>query len=759
MNERLGDMTAKARESLTAGRIEEAFAAAQQVLAQDSLNINALLVMADAALITRKPNMAMPLYSQVIELAPHEGMAQLGLGRSYRAMDKARLALPHLEKAVQLLPDEVEARFQLAGVLAELGQSEEALAQLDQAGRLAPDLPEIPAFAAFVLAGMGNVEAAILRYEAALAIKPAADVHTAFAGLLAAQGRLDEAILQYEKAVALNPGSAQTWNNLSGPLKLRGRLKECVAALRKAVALDPGNAVIRNNLALALRLEEGCAEAIDQVQKAILLKPDFADAYVNLGYILNLQGQHDGAVQAMARACAIEPQNPMVHGALGHVLNAMGDNKAAIEAFHRSLELDPASALVRSNLLMTLCYAEDEPPERLFLEHRTWGDIQEAPFRERPAVHANPKNPEKRLAVGYVSPDFRVHSVSYFFEPVAAQHDHGPFEIFLYDNQLHGDALTERLKGVADAWRPIRGLSDDEAARLVRQDGIDILVDLAGHSADNRLGLFARKPAPVQATWIGYPNTTGLQAIDWRFTDAVADPPGLADRLHTERLWRLPHGFLCFQPPEEAPEVTPLAPRLPGQALFGCFNNQSKISDATIALWTAILKEMPGSLMVVKNRAMDDAKARAEVARRFARHGIAEERIKTMGRIPGRGGHLAAYNLIDIALDTYPYSGTATTCESLWMGTPVVTLAGETHVSRVSASLLIHLGLDELVAGSEAEYVAKAVALAREPERIALLRLTLRDRLSTSPMLDSRLFTRSVEEAYRAMWREWCGKA
>jgi protein O-GlcNAc transferase len=759
MEENCGDMAASARESLDAGRLEEAASTAQAVLEREPENKVALLVMGDAALIARKPNVALPLYSRLIDLDPEMGLAHLGLGRAYRAMDKVKPAISHLETAVRLMPGDVEARFQLAGALVEAGRSEEALFHLDQAERLAPDLPEIPAFAAFILAGMGGVEAAVSRYEAALSVKPTAEIHSAFAGLLASRGRWDEAILHYEAAVALNPENAQAWNNLSGPLKLRGRLKESVAALRKAVALDPGNAIIRNNLALSLRLEEGCSEAIEHVQKAILLKPDFADAHVNLGYILNLLGQHDGAVQAISRALAMEPSNPMIHGALGHVLNAMGDNKGAVEAFRRSLELDPSSALVRSNLLMTLCYAEDVSPEKLFEEHGRWGEIQEAPFLGKPVQHGNEADPEKRIVLGYVSPDFRVHSVSYFFEPVAACHDHGKFEVILYDNQLHGDAVTERLKGMADKWRPIRGLSDDEAAAQVRADGVDILVDLAGHSADNRLGVFARKPAPVQVTWIGYPNTTGLKAMDWRFTDQVADPPGLCDRLHTERLYRLPYGFLCFRPPDEAPEVTPLAARLPGQALFGCFNNHSKISDTTIALWAKILKAMPLSLMVVKNRSMDDAKARDELIRRFACEGIEEGRLKLLGRIPGRGGHLAAYNLIDIALDTFPYSGTATTCESLWMGTPVVTLAGQTHVSRVSASLLTHLGLEDLVAETGEDYVAKALALAQEPERIALLRLTLRDRLKACPMLNAKLFTRSVEEAYGAMWRAWCRSA
>ncbi|MBI4967312.1 MAG: tetratricopeptide repeat protein [Rhodospirillales bacterium] len=737
------------------GRLDEAAAAAQAILESHPDDGPALLLLGRIALAARKPNVAAPLLERALAQGVEAGLAHLELGRALRAMDRRPAARQHLERAVALLPEEAEGHYQLAEVLAEAGEGDQALAHLDRAAALEPDLADLLAARARILAGMGRKEEALAEYRHALALAPRAAIHTALAGLLVQSGRLDEAIEHYRAAVTLDPGSAQAWNNLSDPLKRRSRLAECVSALREAVALDPGNALIRNNLALALRLAEGAREALEQAQRAIALKPDFADAYVNLGYIFNLVGEHRAAEAAMRKAVAINPRSPVYQGALGHVLNARGANAPAIEAFQASLAADPSSALVRSNLLMTLCYSDKADPDEVAQEHFRFGVLHEAPFRDRTPVFANARDPDRRLRIGYVSPDFRVHSVAYFFEPILAAHDRTGFEVTLYANQLSGDATTQRLRGMAERWRDIRGLDDDEAARLVREDGIDILVDLAGHSADNRLDVFARKPAPVQATWIGYPNTTGLRAVDWRLTDAIADPPGQTEAWHTERLWRLPRGFLCYQAPEDSPAITPLAPRPSGQAVFGCCNNQAKVSDATVALWAAVLRALPESLLAVKNRSMDDAWARADLVARFEQEGIDPQRLKLIGRIPARDGHLATYNLFDIALDTYPYNGTTTTCEALWMGTPVVTRAGRTHASRVGAALLEPLGLGELVADSDARFVAIAQALAREPERLALLRLTLRDRLKTAPLLQASVIAGDVEAAYRGMWREW----
>ncbi|MBF0356047.1 MAG: tetratricopeptide repeat protein [Alphaproteobacteria bacterium] len=746
-----------ANDLLALGEIEKAHALAAPLFEANPDDSGLASLMGRLALAVLKPNIAAPLLERAVAAAPNDGVAQLALGRALRALDRPREAKSALEAAVLLMPKDADAHFQLGELLEGEGEAQAARACYEASQKLAPDLAAIPLALARIEQNQGHHEAAESLYRQAIALEDSAHAHTALAGLLAGLGRLDESISEFDAAVRLDPKNPQAWNNLSGPLKLRGRLKDSVQALRKAVALAPGNALIHNNLALALRLEEGCSEALSHAQLALQLRPDYADAYLNLGYILNLIGQHEAAIDALKRAISIEPGNAVYHGALGHVLNGQGAVEAAVDSFRRSLELDPTSALVRSNLLMTLCYSPDITPEDLFQEHQRFGQIHQA--QPTPAAYANVKAPDKRLRIGYVSPDFRTHSVSYFFEPVLDSHDRQNVEVALYANHLHGDAVSLRMQAKADLWREIRGLNDSEAAALIRSDGIDILLDLAGHSADNRLLLMAKKPAPLQGTWIGYPNTTGLRAIDFRFTDAVADPPGLCDSLHTEKLVRLPNGFLCFQPPEDAPDIAPIRPRAPGQAIFGCFNNHAKVSPYVTRLWAEILKALPESVLMLKNRSMDDPRARSEILERFASHGIALERIKTVGRIPGRGGHLAAYNLVDISLDTHPYSGTATTCESLWMGTPVVTLAGKTHVSRVSASLLARVGLDDLVAESPEAYVALAVSLALDHDRLAGLRNSLRPCLQASPLLDAKACAASVEQAYRRLWQDYCANS
>jgi len=362
------------------------------------------------------------------------------------------------------------------------------------------------------------------------------------------------------------------------------------------------------------------------------------------------------------------------------------------------------------------------------------------------------------LRVGYVSPDFRRHPVASFIEPILAAHDRKRFEVFCYAVHLKPDAVTARLKALADHWREIGSLDAEAAANLIREDGIDVLVDLAGHTANNRLAVFARKPAPMQATYLGYPGSTGLPAIDWRITDAVADPLGAAEALHTEKLMRLPETFQCFQKPSDAPAIGPVPMLKAGHVTFASFNMLAKVHPALVARWAGILHAVENSRLVLKAAPFRDAGTRAHYHAMFATHGIAAERIELLGYIQSPAAHFALYNRIDVALDTDPYNGATTTCEALWMGVPVVTLAGRSHVGRVGTALLTHLGLEDLIAATPEDYVARAVSLARDPAKLASLRETLRPRMEASSLTDPARFTKALEDAYREMWRQWCAK-
>jgi predicted O-linked N-acetylglucosamine transferase (SPINDLY family) len=377
--------------------------------------------------------------------------------------------------------------------------------------------------------------------------------------------------------------------------------------------------------------------------------------------------------------------------------------------------------------------------------------------------HANDRTADagtsgrRRLRVGYVSPDFKNHSVARFFLPLLAHHERSAFEVTCYAELKRPDAVSERIRGLAEHWCPTVGLSNDELAERIRADGVDILVDLAGHTSDNRLLTFARTPAPVAVSWLGYANTTGVAAIDYRFSDAECEPPGESDRRSSERIWRLPHGFHCFSPLDDAPAVTAPPNAARGSTMFGSFNNFLKLAPETIALWGRVLAAVPGSRLLLKSNFVFDAAAHRRHLERFAAAGIDPARITILPYMPDDHAHLAAYAEVDVALDPFPYNGTTTTCEALWMGVPVVTLRGDRHAARVGTSLLTRVGLAALIADDEAGYVARAADLAAAPERLAQLRAGLRAQVAASKLCDAAGFARDVEDAYRAMWRAWCG--
>ena len=394
----------------------------------------------------------------------------------------------------------------------------------------------------------------------------------------------------------------------------------------------------------------------------------------------------------------------------------------------------------------------------MFAEHCRWAEVHAEPLGRDVVPLSSDGDPGRRLRVGYVSNNFREHSVAFFVEALLASHDRSKVEIFCYADIMLADEFSGRLRRHSAQWRVITGQSDAQVAELIRQDAIDILVDLAGHTARNRLLVFARKPAPVQVTYLGYCNTTGLSAMDYRFTDALADSPGTTEHLHTEQLVRLPDCAWCYRPPDASPAVETPPVLRSGHITFGCFNARPKITGEMLALWARLLLEMPASSLLLKNVGFGEPSARQHTRDLLAKAGIAPERVELVGRVPTLAGHLATYARVDIALDTFPYHGTTTTCEALWMGVPVITLAGRTHASRVGVSLLTTTGLPELVASSPDEYVKIAAALATDVPRLAALRTTLRTRMASSPLMDASRFARNVEAAYRQMWRTWCAK-
>ncbi len=429
----------------------------------------------------------------------------------------------------------------------------------------------------------------------------------------------------------------------------------------------------------------------------------------------------------------------------------MGFLDEAIACYRKSLALEPQQSAVRSAFLFCLHYASGLTPEEIFHEHLLWSQHHAgAASSARP--HPNDRDPDRRIKVGYVSADFCDHVMGMYLEMVLESHDHEQVEVFCYSNTSVSDHLTERLQRLADHWRPIHNLSDEAVEKSIRDDRIDLLVDLSGHTAGNRLPLFTRKPAPVQASHFGYMDTSGLAAIDYRITDAVCDPPGMTERYHTEQFIRLPEILWCYRA-NLALEVNALPADAAGFVTFGMFNAFPKIIAPAIAAWAAILQRLPRSQLVVLAGISPKADQRLRDA--FARHGIGPDRLTLQGK-RSRQDYFRLYSAVDLTLDSFPYAGCNTTCDSLWMGVPVVTLAGQTCMSRMGASPLAHLGLGELVATMPEEYVETAVRLAEDLPRLKELRATLRERMSRSTLMNPERFTRQLEEAYRGMWRQWC---
>ncbi len=506
------------------------------------------------------------------------------------------------------------------------------------------------------------------------------------------------------------------------------------------------------------RLRQDDAEAT--FREAVALDPGSADALYSLGSLLQERSRPSEAVAMLRQALALNPNDAEAQINLGSACYPLGRWPEMEAAFRAALALDPNSRLARQNLASTMLgrglYDDASTPEAIFAAHRAWGEQVEAEEGSaRPlAPFLNSRDPERRLRVGYVSGDLFNHPVASFLLPLLAHHDRAAVEIFCYAEVERPDAVTESVRRLAGNWRETVTLDDEALRAQFRADRIDILVDLAGQTARNRLRALAVRSAPVTATWLGYPATTGLSTIDWRITDEIADPPG-AERFYSEKLMLMPNGFLCYAPSAADNQAATATPRRSG-ITFGSFNNPMKISPATVRAWAAILMALPQARLLLKAGLLNDAGLCQSIRERFAAEGIGPERIELRGFVADPAAHLCSYAEIDVALDPFPYNGTTTTCEALWMGVPVVTLIGDRHAGRVGLDLLSRVGLAELAADGIDAYIATAIGLARDQDRLQRLHGELRARMRVSPLCDAAGFARAFEDALRRMWRDWC---
>lgn len=556
-----------------------------------------------------------------------------------------------------------------------------------------------------------------------------------------------------ESVLRTEPDNVEALQLVAVGLCAAGRAREGVVRLRRVTELAPDSADAHATLANVLAATGEAGDAIASYRKAVALNPGLGGAWNSLASLLKVLGRYDEAEECCRSGLIANPRHAGLHHILSGALFEQGRVDDAISVVRDCLAIAPEMHVAHSDLVRMLNYADTVDPTEIYQEHRAWGTRHADALAMGAAPYSNERTSGRRLRVGFVSPYFRKHAMTFFFESVVENHDRDRMEIFLFADVAQPDEYSERLKAHGARWRPTVGLDDDQFAQAVRNDAIDILVDLSGQTPYNRLLAFARRPAPVQVTWNGYPNTTGMMAIDYRITDAYCDPPGTTEALHTERLVRLPDVYMTWRPPTDAPEPGPLPAEVSGQITFGSFNSCFKITPTLVALWARILHEVPDSRLVLLTITSRGAERRLRGL--FSEHRIGSDRVEMLSRL-SHEEFLEAHRRVDIALDAYPYHGTTTTCFSLWMGLPVVVLAGPTHVSRVGVSLLSNLRMPDLVANSGDEYIRIAKKLAFERPALAVLRSTLRQRMLGSPITDGRSGVRALESAFRQMWSGWC---
>ncbi len=602
-------------------------------------------------------------------------------------------------------------------------------------------------------------------------------------------GRLERAETFYRRVLAAAPGHPDSLHLLGVLAHQRGRSGQALELIGKAIAAKGDNAVFHHNLGEVLRDGGRLDDAAVSYRRAVALTPDWAEAHNHLGVALQQSGQYEEAVACYRRALALDPNDPSAHNNLGVALQDLGDLAGAQESYRRALALDPdyteaannlgnalkedgrvgeavvvyrkilashpEAVMVRSNLLFSsLCLPEVSLAEHA-AEARRWDEVHAAPLRSRWPRHvARPGDRDRPLRLGFISGDFRRHAAGFMAIPTIEGLAAAGYSVTCYSNTLTEDALTERFKAASSRWRPVVGLSDQAVAAQIRADGIDILVDISGHTAQNRLLTLALKPAPLQVTWVGYGVTTGLAAMDYWLADRHQVPDS-AEPWYQEKIIRMPDSYICFEPPDEAPPVPPLPTLERGHITFGSFNFLSKITEEAVALWSRILHRVPTSRLLLKAVGFNGAATQNILIQRFARHGICAERLEFLGG-SSRERHLAAIASVDIALDSFPYSGGLTTLETLWMGVTAVVWPRETLCSRHSYGYLATLGLTDTVAADGDQYVERAVAWAGDPGRLAALRAGLRARMLASPLCDRAGFVAALEQAFHLIWERHC---
>ena len=696
------------------------------------------------------------IYAQILAQDPHHAESLFMVGIISFNLQRFDIAENFLKSAAEIKsPLAAMSLKALGDVQRSIGKMGEAIDSYNKALALKPDFTEVLANLSSIYLNQNNLDECLRFSKKALALKP--DYHIALYNVGTVhelRGRFAEAEAAYRSTITAKPDLALAHAGLGRMLKKAGLQAEAIESLKESIALRP-TAEAYAHIGEALQDADNNPEALEYYKKALQLSPENTEYLNNIGGLYSRMQQYREASNYYRRVLDKEPDNPATLNNMASSLKAFSQMDGAIAYYRKSLQARPGHAKTYTNLLLSMVYSSSVSAEELSATAMEFGRVIADPLR-KDYVFNNDKNPQKRLKIGYVSPDFKSHSVNFFFEPLLNAHNRNDFEVYGYASVESKDYVTARLEKSFDHWRDIFPMDDDAVADLIHRDGIDILIDLAGHTGSNRLLVFARKPAPVQVTWLGYPGTTGVKAIDYRIVDPYTAPPGVGEDLSAEKLWRMPDIFCCYAPGDRIVDVIDHPPfEDNGHITFGCFNNFSKVTDPVLAVWAQILNRVPGSKLLLEIASLEQF--RTELEGRLRAIGFDLERVILEPRLPNT--QFVMYNRIDIALDPFPCNGGTTSMDCLWMGVPMVSLAGDSFVSRMGVCFLTNAGLSQLVADTTDEYIEKAVALATDSDGLRMMRHNLRGRVQASPLMDQKLFVQNMEAAYRKMWEIWCAQS
>lgn len=737
-----------------AGRVAEAQIQYRQILALDPQHPHALHMMATVEAAAKRFEAAETFIQKAIAARPDLPGQYETLGNILRTQNRHEDAIKAYRKALDLKPDFTGVLNCVGACLLALRRRDEALASFKKVLTIDPGHTGALNNIGVILQDQTKYEGAIEYYKKALIVNPQDSIALVNSGLaLMLMDRLEESQACYEKAIQYKPGHSDAHLNLGHVLRRQGKFEESIRSYKNVLALRP-DPEAHAKLGIIYQYGGQFQKAVEEYEKALALKPDFTEVLNNVGALYHDLEHYEEALRCYQKVLATEPDEYRTYGNIAGTLKNLGRLDDAIAYQRKAISLAPGEFSAYTNLLLTMVYASSVTPEALTDTAREFGrNIADPLIRQRP--FKNVKDSERKLRIGYISGDFWDHAVHYFFEPLLLLHDRRQFEVFAYSNTAREDEVTERLKKEFDHWNDIRFMKDDDAADLIERQQIDILVDMSGHTAGHKLLVMARKPAPVQITWLGYPATTGMKAIDYKISDFYTEPPGMTEHLNVEKLYRLPDIFCCYQGHRSNPAVIDHPPFEDNDYItFGCFNNFSKVTDPVLQAWSEIMKQVPNSRLLLEIKGIEGAKFRADTEERLNRFGIPLDRVIIEAR--KRANQFVLYNRIDMALDPFPCAGGTTSMDTLWMGVPFVTLEGRHFVSRMGVSILTNAGLPDLIARSVDEYIEKAVSLANNRPRLKELRDRLRDKFAASPVMDQARFARNMEAAYRDMWRKWC---